>query len=135
MSESAPSFAEVFQRLRSILQEHATTLRVTEDTPRKYCLEGKVGPATLHAWGGQARRALIPVVWIEIVKTGVSYHLMPLGGGTRSSGEMSPALQARMQGNTCFTLRAVDEAVFAELAELTRRNVTGFTKAGFIVGP
>ena len=49
---------------------------------------------------------------------------------------MSPALQAsigaglktRMQGLSCFNFKAVDEALFAELAELTAAAAEAFSK-------
>ena len=48
------SFAELFQSLRGVLQKHAATLVVSEDTPTKYCLEAPIGPATLQAWGRES---------------------------------------------------------------------------------
>lgn len=52
-------------------------------------------------------------------KTGASYHLMPLYTHPELVERMSPDLRKRLQGKSCLTFKAVDPALFAELAELT----------------
>jgi hypothetical protein len=44
---------------------------------------------------------------------------------------MSPALKKRMQGKACFNFTAVDEALFKELAALTRRSRPAYAKVDF----
>ena len=36
-----------------------------------------------------------------------------------------------MQGKACFNFTAVDDALFAELASVTKRGLAGFKKLGF----
>jgi hypothetical protein len=36
---------------------------------------------------------------------------------------VSPSLKKRMQGKSCFNFSSIDERLFAELADLTRRVV------------
>jgi hypothetical protein len=128
----ASDFQSVFVRLRAILQACAGTLAVKEDTPSCYCLEGAVGPATLKAWGGKIRTPRIPVAWVEVGKSAISYHLMPIAGNEKLISNMSKELRARMQGKTCFNFKMLDEALIPELEQLTLSAITGFKKAGFI---
>jgi hypothetical protein len=126
------AFADVFQSLKGVLARHADSLSVSEDTSTKYCLEAAVGPATLQAWGGKVRRPHIPVAWVEVGKSYVSYHLMGLAVPAVQAG-MSTALKARMQGKTCFNFTANEPALFTELDSLTATSITAFKKAGFTV--
>jgi len=125
-------FESIFVRLRAILQKHAGRFSVTNDTPERYSLEGSVGPATLQAWGGKVKKRLIPVAWVEIGKSYVSYHLMGLYGNARLHAGMSKELKARMQGKTCFNFKTDDEVLFKELEQLTTRGLAAFREAGFI---
>ena len=125
-------FENIFARLRSILQKHAGTLSVKDNGRDRYCLEGRLGPATLAAWGGKMKKPSIPVAWVEIGKAYVSYHLLGLYGNTTLLGGMSKELRARMQGKTCFNFRKNDGALFKELERLTARGLAGFKKAGYV---
>ena len=124
------SFAEVFQSLRRVLLKHAATLVVSVDTSTKYCLESPIGPATLRSWGGKARSARIPVAWAEVGKSYVGYHLMGIAVPSVRAG-MTKALQARMQGKTCFNFTVADPTLLTELDSLTAASITAFKKAGF----
>jgi|ERR1043166_5215608 hypothetical protein len=73
-------FDSLFTRLRAILQKHQAAWSVFEDSATCYSLAGKVGPATLRAWGGKLKRPVVPVAWVQIGKAYVSYHLMGLYG-------------------------------------------------------
>ena len=121
-------FESVFAALRAILKKQGSSLSVSDDTPTRYCLEAPIGPATLKAWGGKAKRPTIPVAWTEIGKSYVSFHLMSLGA---AQDAMSDALRARLQGKTCFNFSKTDPALFAELETLTTTSIAAFRKAGF----
>jgi hypothetical protein len=125
------SSAEVFTRLRAILEKHAARFTVTSDTNSRYCLEGPIGPATLLAWGGKAKRSQIPVAWVEIGKSFVSFHLMAVDPVLR--GAMSIELEKHMHGKTCFHFTAVDESLFRELEQITAQGIAAFKKAGFVM--
>jgi len=125
-------FAAVFGRLRTILTKHAGGVTVTDDSPTRYCLEGKSGPATVRAWGGKTRRATIPVAWAEIGKSYVSYHLMPEYGDAALRNQLSEKLKARMQGKSCFNSTSSDERLFKELEQLTAQGIFAFRRAGFV---
>jgi hypothetical protein len=127
-------FDSIFARLRSILQKHAGTLSVNEDTSTSYSLAAKTGPATLKAWDGKMKRPTIPVVWVHMGKAYVSYHLMGVGGNSKLADAMSAKLKARMQGGTCFNFVVADDELFAELDRLTAASIAAFRNAGFIIG-
>ena len=125
-------FESIFARLRSLLQKHSTTLSINEDTSTSYSLAGRPGPATLKAWGGKMKRAIIPVAWVQVGKGYVSYHLMGVGGNTKLVDAMSPKLKTCMQGKTCFNFKTADEELFAELDQLTGKSIKAFRNAGFV---
>ena len=52
-------------------------------------------------------------------------------GMSKSDDAMSPSLQARMQGKTCFNFKSHDAALFKELEQLTVKALAAFRKAGF----
>lgn len=106
-------FAQVFDRLRSIMSSHAESMVVVRDEPGDYYLNTKHvrHDGYVFAFGA-----------VQIKKRYVSYHLMPIASTPDLLGS-SDALQARMQGKTCFNFTRVDEALFAELDEVTGRAV------------
>src|SRR2546428_2346569 len=125
-------FESIFIRLRAILQKHAGTLLVKENTPGCYCLEASAGPAAVRVWGGKVKKPMIPVAWVQIGKAYVSYHLMGVYGNAKLVSGMSKELKARMQGKTCFNFKRNDEALFKELEQITAQGLAAFRKAGYI---
>ena len=110
-------FHSVFDQLRSILRKHAGgSLAVSDDRADRLCLEGKVGPATLEIWGGKRKAATMPVAWVQIGKTFVSYHHMAFYGSAALQQAISPKLKKHMQGKTCFNFKTVDDQLFAVIA-------------------
>ena len=53
-------------------------------------------------------------------------------GQVDGRGEMSPALEKRMQGKTCFSFTTVEDALFRELEHLRAHGLAVFKSAGFI---
>ena len=126
----SPQFDVVFRRLREILSKHDGGLSVSDDTSTKYGLEAAIGPATLRAWAGKVTRPRIPVAWVEVGKSYVSYHLMGISVPSVQAG-MTKALKARMQGKTCFNFTVADPTLLTALDSLTAASITAFKKAGF----
>jgi len=116
-------FEDVFAPLRSVLQKHVGKLSVTADTPSQYCLSGGLHPK---------HKKPMPVAWVQIGKGYVSYHLMPVYGCPKLLDRYSPKLKARMQGKSCFNFTTIDEALFAELDQLTADSFVAFKKAGYM---
>jgi hypothetical protein len=121
-------FDAVFRDLRAILERQAATFSVSDDGPKRYCLDAPIGPATVKSWGGKVKRKTIPVAWAEIGKAYVSFHLMGLEA---ASSAMSPALKARLQGKTCFNFSKPEAALFEELEAVTVRSIAALRKAGY----
>jgi len=126
------TFEPVFARLREILHAHESTFTIAHNTTERYGLDAPVGPATIRAWGGKVRTPRIPVAWVEMRKTYVSYHLMGINGNAKLIASLSKPLRARMQGKTCFTFTAVDDVLLRELQTVTAESLRGLKKAGFV---
>jgi len=105
------------------MQRHPGTLSVKEDSPTCYCLEGGLHPT---------HRQPMPIAWVQIGKTYVSYHLMPVYGCPKLLDGLSAKLKARMEGKSCFNFKAIDEALFEELEQLTVAGFAAFKKAGYL---
>ena len=129
---AAPDFSSLFARLRSILQRHAGDFIVAGDIASCYCLEANPGPATLAARKTKLKREKIPVAWVQIGKTYMSYHLMGLGSDKKLLDGTSEKLRARMQGKTCFNFKTEDETMFEELEKLTAASLLAIRQAEFV---
>jgi hypothetical protein len=104
-------FEEVHARLRAQLERYAPPLFVTADDPKGYGLD--------MAPEGQRD----PTTWFAGTRIGaryVSYYLMPVYVDPSLVDGISPELRRRMHGKCCFNFTRVDEALFSELAELTK---------------
>lgn len=106
-------FTRVFDRLKNIIEPYAREFHVTYDQPTGYGVdmapEGERDPTSWFAG-------------VRLGKAYVSYYLMPVYVEPSLLEGISPELRRRMQGKSCFNFRSVDDRLFAELAELTRRG-------------
>ena len=107
------AFGSVYARLREIMLDNAPGQVVAKDETgdlivRTSLLDPKTGQP---GWFGT----------VTVKKSYVAYHLMPLYSDPALSESVSPALAKRRQGKTCFNFKTVDEGLFTELAQLTRR--------------
>lgn len=115
-------FASIFGRLREILQKHAGALTVVDDAPGHYCLAVDYNPKLKKGF---------PAAWVKVGKGYVSYHFMPVYMFPKLRDGLSKELRARMQGKSCFNFKHADEALFAELENLTTQGFATARKAGF----
>ena len=106
----------VHARLREILAPYRESLNVTKDGPGGMALE--VPGLEGKPWGY--------VAGTRVGKRYVSYYLMPIYASPELAASLSPELRRRMQGKSCFNFAAVDEALFAELADITGRTIPPF---------
>jgi hypothetical protein len=113
MAASEVDFAPVFDRLKAMLEPYGRRMHTVADDDNAYGVdmapESERNPTT---WFGGVRRG----------KAYVSYYIMPIYVEPSMVDDVSPALKRRMQGKSCFNFKAIDETLFAELAELTRRG-------------
>ena len=104
-------FQNIFAELRAIMLEAAPGMTVAEDSPsnltlKTHWIEARAGQP---AWFG----------WIAIKKSYVAYHIMPLYTLPALEAAVPEGLATRRQGKTCFNVKKTDDAVFAQLRELT----------------
>jgi len=114
-----PSFPEVFQHLRAILQPYAKSLTVTVDTAEGYSLDGPYS----EKWKK-------PIFFGSTVikKNYVSFYLMPVYMYPDLLKDISPELKKHMQGKSCFNFKKVEPELFKELAALTKKGAGRFQK-------
>lgn len=105
-------FATVFARLRSLMLTAAPGMTVTKDLPGALELRtATLDPKTKQpGWFGT----------VTIKKTYVAYHLIPLYTHPELAARVSPELEKRRQGKTCFNFTRSDETLFKELSRLTK---------------
>jgi hypothetical protein len=108
----------VHARLRAILEPYRRSLVATKDGPGGLALE--VPGLEGKPWGY--------VAGTRLGKRYVSYYLMPVYASPELQQGLSPELRKRMQGKSCFNFSAIDEPLFAELADVTARGIPAFTE-------
>ena len=128
------SLQPVFARLRDVLKAHAAELQTSDDSGARYALAAPVGPATVRSWGGKQKTATIPVAWVELEKSYVSYHLMGVAGHPALLAGLSPELRKRMQGKACFNFKELDDGLLEEIGRVTEESLRAMRRAGFISG-
>ena len=71
----------------------------------------------------------VPATWFGATRRGkayVSFYLMPVYASPELAASVSPELQRRKQGKSCFNFTKVDEPLFAELDALAGHGIPGF---------
>ena len=69
---------------------------------------------------------------VQVKKSYVSFHLMPVYLKPELLQDVSTSLKARMQGKSCFNFNKVDEILFGELASLTEASYASYERQGFV---
>jgi hypothetical protein len=111
-----PDLAPVHDRLREILLRYGDDLVITKDGPGGVTLE--VPGLEGKPWGY--------VAGTRLGKSYVSFYLMPVYASPELGSTISPALQKRRQGKSCFNFTRVDEGLLAELSDLAGRTIPGY---------
>lgn len=112
-------FDEVHAQLRQLMIDAAPGQIVTRDEP------GDLVVRTPHPDPKTGEPGWFGTVTTR--KSYVAYHLMPLYSNPALGDAISHALAKRRQGKTCFNFKSIDPALFAELADLTRKAATSAT--------
>jgi hypothetical protein len=112
------SFDATFATLRGLLTPHAKHHIVEVDQPDAYGLASKT-------MTDRTGRPLF-VAAVQIKKTYVSYHLMPVYAVPQLVKGLSPALKKRMQGKACFNFTTIEPDQTKELSALTRSGIAAF---------
>ena len=112
------SFPETFRTLRGLLEKHRGRMVVTADTPTDYTLASP----DMQDRSGKP----LFVAAVQIKKTYVSFHLMPVYMNPALLETLSPALRKRMQGKACFNFVTIEPADTRELSTLIKKSIAGF---------
>ncbi len=120
----ATDFAGAFAGLRKILAAYEAAGVVVHDKPDHYYLNSTKRHPT--------NKQPLMLGAVRRQKNYVSFYFMPIYCNPPLEASLSPALKKRMQGKACFNFTAPDQALFAELAQVTERGIAGFKKSGFM---
>jgi hypothetical protein len=118
-----PDFAPVFAELRKILAPYAAKLDATRDD------ESELYVDTRHI---QKNKKPLFFGAVQLKKSYVSFHLMPVYLKPELLASLSPGLKARMQGKSCFNFTEVETPLFKELAALTKAGFASYKEQGFV---
>jgi hypothetical protein len=119
MTDLAPVYVE----LHKILVQYAPKL----DTKRDHGTELWVDTRHLQPNGK-------PLFFgaVQLKKSYVSFHLMPVYLKPDLLDSVSPGLRARMQGKSCFNFKDIEPKLFKELASLTKSAYASYREQGFV---
>src|SRR5690606_17297723 len=108
MKDLAPTFSE----LAGLLRNHVAGMSIKTDEPGNQYVElPPVKPKDRPGFFGA----------VQLKKSCVSYHLMPVYEDPGLLDGTTGALRKRMQGKSCFNFAGVDPLLFDELDKLTQR--------------
>jgi hypothetical protein len=115
--------AAVFVELRKIMAPYAAKLNATKDDKLELYLD------TRHI---QKNKKPLFFGAVQVKKSYVSYHLMPVYLKPELLASVSPELKARMQGKSCFNFSTSEPLLFKELAVLTKASFGSYKEQGFV---
>lgn len=120
-----PDLSPVFTELHKILAPFASKLSATRDDEQELYVD------TLYI---QKNKKPLFFGAVQVKKSYVSFHLMPVYVKPELLASVSPALKSRMHGKSCFNFSAVETALFKELAALTKAGFASYKEQGFCSG-
>jgi hypothetical protein len=112
----------VFIALRKVMAPYAAKLTVVRDDDQELYID------TRHI---QKNKKPLFFGAVQIRKSYVSFHLMPVYAMPELLASTSAELRARMQGKSCFHFATLEPALFEELAELTKAGYSSYRDQGF----
>jgi hypothetical protein len=118
-----PDLSTVFTELRSIMAPYVAKLDAKKDEASELYLDTK------HI---QKNKKPLFFGAVQIKKSFVSFHLMPVYVKPELLARISPELKRRMQGKSCFNFAEVDKPLFKELAALTKAGFASYKEQGFV---
>ena len=118
-----PDLNPVFKELRKVMEPYAAKLAPARDDERELYVD------TRHI---QKNRKPLFFGAVQVKKSFVSFHLMPVYVKPELLATVSPELKARMQGKSCFNFAALDPTLFKELAALTKAGYASYKEQGYV---
>lgn len=116
-------FRKIFERLKSILKKYENSLELKTSTEDNYYLD-----AGYH----EKYKQQLFFGAVNVKKNYVSFYLMPVYVFPELLKDISPELKKRMQGKSCFNFKQIDDKLFKELEDLTKKSFNEFKKAGLL---
>ena len=118
-----PDLNPVFIELRKIMAPYAAKLAPARDDDHELYVD------TRHI---QKNKKPLFFGAVQVKKSYVSFHLMPVYAKPELLATVSPELKARMHGKSCFNFAALEPALFKELAALTKAGYASYKEQGFV---
>lgn len=118
-----PDLNAIFVELRAVMAPYAAKLDVKKDDPSELYVDTK------HI---QKNKRPLFFGAVQIKRSFVSFHLMPVYLKPELLEDLSPDLKSRMQGKSCFNFSEVDKLLFKELASLTKASFASYKEQGLV---
>ena len=118
-----PDLNPVFVALRQVMAPYAAMLAPARDDDQELYVD------TRHI---QKNKKPLFFGAVQLRKSFVSFHLMPVYMKPELLAVVSPGLKARMHGKSCFNFAALDPALFKELETLTKAGYASYQAQGFV---
>ena len=116
-------FTAVYSALRAIMAPYLAQLDVKKDNEEELYLDTRFM---------QKNKKPLFFAAVQIKKSYVSFHLMPVYLKPELLASISPALKSCMQGKSCFNFSAIEPALIKELAALTEAGYASYKAQGLI---
>jgi len=117
------NFANVYAALHKVLAPYAAKLDTKKDD------ESELYVDTMHI---QKNKKPLFFGAVQVKKSYVSFHLMPVYVKPELLSSVSPELKSRMQGKSCFNFSTVEPVLFKELTALTKASYGSYKEEGFV---
>ena len=118
-----PGHDEVFSALKSVLAPYASQLDAKKDDALELYVD------TRHL---QKNKKPLFFGAVQVKKSYVSFHLMPVYVNPDLLDAISPELKARMQGKSCFNFAKIDKPLLKELKALVEAGFQSYKQQGFV---
>jgi NRPS condensation-like uncharacterized protein len=118
-----PDLSAVYAELRSVMAPYAMKLDAKKDDASELYVDTK------HI---QKNKKPLFFGAVQVKKSYVSFHLMPVYLKPELLAGITPELKSRMQGKSCFNFSKVDKPLFKELVALTKAGFASYKEQGFV---
>ncbi len=118
-----PDFSTVYAALHKVIAPYAAKLDAKKDDETELYVD------TRHV---QKNKKPLFFAAVQVKKSSVSFHLMPVYFKPELLASVSPELRSRMQGKACFNFSAVEPALITELSALTKEGYASYKEQGFV---
>ena len=118
-----PDLNPVFVALRQVMAPYAAMLAPARDDDQELYVD------TRHI---QKNKKPLFFGAVQLRKSFVSFHLMPVYVKPELLATISPELRSRMQGKSCFNFSALEPTLIKELTALTKASYASYKEQGFV---